>query len=118
MLVIEGGLMIDEFSGGFSLRTRRVSTLSEVCERQARLLRVKLNGVDAAFSARLRSLLAGHIGGKTPLRLSYKNAQGQAELELGAEWRVRASVDLKRSIDALPGVLASELVLAKPAPAA
>jgi DNA polymerase-3 subunit alpha len=117
MLVIEGGLMTDEFSGGFTLRTRRVSTLSEVCERQARLLRVKLNGVDAQFSARLRSLLSGHLGGKTPLRLSYKNAQGQAELELGAEWRVRASVDLKRSIDALPGVLASELVLAKPASA-
>ncbi len=115
MLVIEGGLMTDEFAGGFTLRTRRVSTLSEICERQARLLRVKLNGVDAAFSARLRVLLSGHLGGKTPLRLSYKNAQGQAELELGAEWRVRASVDLKRSIDALPGVLATELLLSKPA---
>jgi len=114
MLVVEGGLSLDEYSGGFQLRARRVSTLNAACERQARLLRVKLNGVDASFVARLRSSLAGHTGGKTPLRLSYGNADGRAELELGSEWRVRASADLKRTLEALPGVLNTELVLSKP----
>ena len=118
ILVVEGGLSLDEFSGGFQLRARRVSTLDEACARHARLLRLKLNGIDADFVARLRSTLAGHRNGKTPLRLSYANAEGRAELELGAEWRVRASAGLVHTLDALPGVLATELLLNKPAPGA
>jgi DNA polymerase-3 subunit alpha len=115
VLVVEGGLSLDEFSGGFQLRARRVSTLDEACARHARLLRLKLNGVDAAFVARLGQALAGHRGGKTLLRLSYANAQGRAELELGSEWRVRASAGLLHALEALPGVLATELLLNKPA---
>ncbi|MGH8122647.1 MAG: OB-fold nucleic acid binding domain-containing protein, partial [Rudaea sp.] len=115
ILVVEGGLSLDEFSGGFQLRARRVSTLDEACARHARLLRVKLNGVDSAFIPRLRDALAGHRGGKTMLRLSYANAQGRAELEFGADWRVRASAGLLHTLEALPGVLATELLLNKPA---
>ncbi|MEP6939580.1 MAG: OB-fold nucleic acid binding domain-containing protein, partial [Rudaea sp.] len=114
ILVVEGGLSLDEYSGGFQLRARRVSTLNAACERQARLLRLRLNGVDPAFVRHLRDSLAGHKGGKTPLRLSYANADGRAEIELGADWRVHASADLKRALEALPGVLASELLLSKP----
>ncbi|WP_347259965.1 DNA polymerase III subunit alpha [Rudaea sp.] len=114
-LVVEGGLSVDEFNGGFQLRARRVSTLDEALARQARLLRVKLNGVDAGFSAKLQQVIAGHRGGKTPLRLSYANQLGRGEIELGSAFRVRASADLKRSLEALPGVLGTELLLGKPA---
>ena len=114
-LVVEGGLSVDEFNGGFQLRARRVSTLDEALARQARLLRVKLNGVDASFTSRLQQVIAGHRGGKTPLRLSYANKLGRGEIELGNAFRVRASADLKRSLDALPGVLGTELLLSKPA---
>ncbi len=113
-LVVEGGLSIDEFNGGFQLRARRVSTLDEALARQARLLRVKLNGVDAGFAAKLQQVIAGHRGGKTPLRLSYANKLGRGELELGNAFRVRASADLKRSLEALPGVLSIEMLLSKP----
>ena len=44
------------------------------------------------------------------MRLSYRNATGQAEIELGAEWRVRASPALKDTLQALDGVIAAELV--------
>ena len=115
ILIVEGGLSLDEFNGGFQLRARRVSTLDEALARQARLLRVKLNGVDAGFTARLQQVIAGHRGGRTPLRLAYANKLGRGELELGANWRVRASADLKRSLDALPGVLGTELLLSKAA---
>ena len=67
-------------------------------------------GIDGAFVARLHGALAGHRGGTTPVRLAYRNATGQAELELGAEWRVRASPALKDSLQALDGVVAAELV--------
>jgi DNA polymerase-3 subunit alpha len=113
ILVVEGGLAWDDFAGGVRLRARRVLTLNDAIERQARLLRIKLNGVDANFSASLRSALSGFRGGQTALRLSYANATGNAEIELGPEWRVRATADLKRALDALPGVKGTEFVLRK-----
>jgi DNA polymerase-3 subunit alpha len=110
ILVFEGGLGVDDFSGGYQLRVQHVSTIEIACERRARLLRLRLNGVDGAFVARLHGALAGHRGGNTPVRLSYRNARGQAELELGAEWRVRASPALRDSLQALDGVIDAELV--------
>jgi DNA polymerase III subunit alpha len=44
------------------------------------------------------------------VRISYHNGEGQAEIELGVEWRVRATPALKDSIQALDGVIAAELV--------
>ena len=110
ILVFEGGLGVDDFSGGYQLRVQQVSTIEAACERRARLLRLRLNGVDGGFVARLHGALAGHRGGHTPVRLSYRNATGQAELELGADWRVRASPALRDSLEALEGVVAAELV--------
>jgi DNA polymerase-3 subunit alpha len=110
ILVFEGGLSVDDFTGGYQLRVQNISTIEIACERRARLLRLRLNGVDGAFVARLHSALAGHRGGNTPVRLSYRNATGHAEIELGAEWRVRASPALKESLQALEGVLAAEWV--------
>ncbi len=110
ILVFDGGLSFDEFSGNFQLRVNSVATIESACERSARVLRVKLNGVHGDFIARLQHALAAHRGGATPVRLTYHNAAGQAEIELGAEWRVRATPALKDSLQALDGVVAAELV--------
>ena len=110
ILVFEGGVSIDDFSGGYQLRVNAVSTIEMACERRARLLRLKLNGVHADFIARLEHALAAHRGGITPVRLSFRNATGQAEIELGAEWRVRASPALRQTLRALDGVIAADIV--------
>jgi DNA polymerase-3 subunit alpha len=110
ILVFDGGLSLDEFSGSYQLRVNSVATIESACERTARVLRVRLNGVHADFVARLQHALSAHRGGATAVRISYHNADGQAEIELGAEWRVRASPALKDSLQALDGVIAAELV--------
>jgi DNA polymerase-3 subunit alpha len=110
ILVFEGGLSLDEFSGGYQLRVNSVRTIESACERQARLLRLQLNGIDSGFVARLRETLAAHRGGNTPVRLAFRNATGQADIELGAEWRVRADLALVRALKTLDGVLGAELV--------
>ena len=114
LLVVEGGLSLDEFTGGFQLRAKRVQTLDAACMRYAKLLHLKLNGVDAGFLSRLDRALATARGGKTPLMLQYANADAQGEFELGADWRVHASLELKNALENLPGVLSTKLVLAKP----
>src|SRR5579859_1022163 len=115
MLVVEGGLRIDDFSGGgFALRARSAYTLGDACRRFARLLRLKLNGVNPSFIEDLRRALAGYRGGRASVVLyGYHNATAQADLELGEEWRVDAIPELLRAIRAVPGVEAAKLRIVK-----
>jgi DNA polymerase-3 subunit alpha len=50
----------------------------------------------------------------TPVRLSVRNADARGELELGPEWRVRASPELRQSLEKLNGVLGAEIVFGSP----
>ena len=115
MLIVEGGLRIDDFSGGgFQLRARSASTLADACRKHARLLQLKLNGVGPGFVEQLQQALAGYRGGRATVVLhGYHNRNAQADLELGEEWRVEAIPALLRAIRAMPGVQAARLRIVK-----
>jgi DNA polymerase-3 subunit alpha len=110
ILVFEGSLSIDDFSGNYQLRTQRISTLDAACERQARLLRLEVNGIGRDFATRLHAALESHRGGATPVRIRFSNAQGRGEVELGPDWRVRATPHLIAALGALDGVLAADFL--------
>ncbi|WP_049623836.1 DNA polymerase III subunit alpha [Frateuria defendens] len=111
LLVVEGGLRIDEFSGGgFALRARSAYTLADACRRYARLLQLKLNGVQPDFVRQLQQVLAAHRGGRAGVTLhGYHNRTAQADLELGEDWRVEPIPELLRAVRALPGIEAARL---------
>jgi DNA polymerase-3 subunit alpha len=116
ILVIEGGLALDDFSGELALRARRAWTLDEACETGARVLRVGVNGIDAQFVGNFKRALAGHCGGRTPLLLTgYRNSAGSADLRLGDEWRVRVDTGLLRTLSEVPGVKSVQPSLSRPA---
>ena len=115
MLVVEGGLRIDDFSGGgFQLRARSAYSLNDACRRYARLLQLKLNGIQPSFVEDLRHVLAGFRNGRaTVLLRGYHNRTAQADLELGEEWRVDAIPALLRAVRGMPGVEAARLRIVK-----
>jgi DNA polymerase III subunit alpha len=115
MLIVDGGLRIDDFSGGgFQLRARSACSLADACRRHARLLQLKLNGVGPDFIAQLQHVLAGYRGGRASVMLhGYRNRNAQADIELGEAWRVDAIPDLLRAVRALPGVQATRLRIVK-----
>ncbi len=115
LLVVEGGLRIDDFSGGgFQVRARSAYTLGDACRRYARLLRVKINGIGPDFIAQLRQALAGHRGGRASVVLSgYHNATARADFELGEDWQVNAIPELLRAVRSMPGVLAAGVRIVK-----
>ena len=116
ILVIEGGLAIDDFSGELALRARRAWTLDEACEAGARVLRIGVNGIGPGFVTTFKRALAGHCGGRTPLLLTgYRNASGSADLRLGDDWRVKVSTNLLRSLAEVPGVKSVQPSLSRPA---
>lgn len=115
LLVIEGGLALDDFSGELALRARRAWTLDAACEHGTRLLRVGINGIGPDFVSSFKRALAGHCGGRTPLLLTgYRNATGCADLRLGDDWRVKVSTGLLRTLAGVPGVKSVEPSLARP----
>jgi DNA polymerase-3 subunit alpha len=115
MLIVDGGLRIDDFSGGgFQLRARSAISLADACRKHARLLQLKLNGVGPDFIAQLQHALAGYRGGRASVMLhGYRNRNAQADIELGEAWRVDAIPDLLRAVRALPGVQATRLRIIK-----
>ncbi len=115
ILIVDGGLRIDDFSGGgFQVRARSATTLADACRRHARLLQVKLNGIAPSFPEQLRQALAGYRGGRAGVSLhGYHNATAQADMELGEDWRVDPVPDLLRAVRALPGVAAARLRIVK-----
>jgi DNA polymerase-3 subunit alpha len=115
MLVVEGGLRIDDFSGGgFQLRARTACSLADACRSRARLLQLRLNPVGADFAGRLRGILSGYLGGGASVTLrGSRNESAQVDLELGEAWRIHAIPDLLRAVRAMPEVRAANLQLVR-----
>ncbi len=92
LLVVEGKVSRDDFSGGLRVTADRLMTLAEARGRYARVLKLSLNGgSDGATAGRLRSLLSPYrsADGACPVRIQYRNAEAAAELALPDAWRVR-----------------------------
>src|SRR5690606_27611120 len=105
ILVIEGGLREDEFSGGFSLRARRCWDFEQVCQQHARGLALQLDLRVPGAMERVDSLFAQHRPGSTPLRYELLLASGSAgKLDVNGGHGVRIAADLPSTLRSLPGV--------------
>jgi len=104
VLVVEGKVQRDDFSGGLRVVAERLLTLAEARGRFARSLQLRLNGeasrAGAAAAERLRTLLAPYRNGPCPVRLQYRNAGAECELPLGESWRVRLDDELLAGLQA------------------
>ena len=105
VLVIEGKVRYDEFSGGNAVVAERLLTLGEARARFARHLLLKMNGNSDA--AKLKSLLTPFAPGPAPVRIRYRNAVAECEMVLGEAVRVRLDDAL---LEALNGWLQPENV--------
>lgn len=112
IVVVEGGLGIDSFSGGYSLRAKRLYTVDEARERFARLLLVTWRST--AESASLQSIqdaLSGHRkGGCLPVFIDYANEAATARIRLGDDWQINPSSQLIESLNRTAGVSDVDLV--------
>jgi DNA polymerase-3 subunit alpha len=112
IIIVEGGLREDEFSGGFSLRARRCWDYLQVCPQSAQRLALRLDlGVEGVMP-RVESLLAEHRPGSTPLRLDLLLPDGAAgTLDLNGGQSVRVDAGLVDRLRAQPGVRAVKVAM-------
>ncbi len=87
LLLVEGKVQKDDYSGGLRITADKLYTLAEARGRFARSLRLTMNG--GSDAKRLQALLAPFRNGPCPVCLTYRNGDAMAELPLSDNWRVR-----------------------------
>jgi len=105
LLVIEGRVSHDEFSGGNRVNARKLYDLASARSAYASMLKISCNGQSDA--ARLTTILSPYRK-KTaesdkklcPVKIEYHNSQGQASLMLGDAWRVELQDELLQNLHA------------------
>jgi DNA polymerase III subunit alpha len=113
ILLVEGGLREDEFSGGFSLRARRCWDYAQLCAQNAERLSVRLDLREPGSLERFRGLLESHAGA-TPLLLEAITEGAVGQLQINGGQGVRVDAALPGLLRSLPGVRAVRLALGRP----
>jgi len=86
LLLVEGKVQDDAFSGGLRVTAEKLFTLGEARGRFARRLQLSMNG--QADARKLHTLLSPYRAGPCLVRLSYHNQTAKAEMNLSDAWRV------------------------------
>ncbi|MDP2133048.1 MAG: DNA polymerase III subunit alpha, partial [Sulfuritalea sp.] len=98
LLLVEGKVQKDDYSGGLRITADKLYTLAEARGRYARGLRLTMNG--GSDARRLQALLSPFRNGPCPVRLDYRNGDASAELPLPENWRVRLDDALLEGLSA------------------
>ena len=99
VLIVEGRVSHDEFSGGLRVNARKLMDMSSARSAQASMLKIACNGQSDAL--KLSAILKPYCKKSTdadkklcPVKIEYHNKDSQASLMLGDAWRVELHDDL------------------------
>ncbi len=99
LLIVEGKVTHDDFSGGNRVSAIKVYDLMSIQSSKAALLTITMNG--KADAEKLKSLLKPYSTEnfdtslkKCKVKVEYQNSKGKVELLLGSEWDVSLHEDL------------------------
>ena len=109
LLVVEGEVEDDEFSGGCSVVASAIEDLESARERRARRILIELDGdaVDDGAARALREAMESYRTGRTPVCIDYRRQDARARFTLGDGWAVRPADEL---VDRLRDVAGAERV--------
>jgi DNA polymerase-3 subunit alpha len=110
ILVIEGPVSTDDFSGGYRMNAQKVMTLPDAKARFAKGVQISLRGPAENVCATLQSTFVPYQNGSGRVWLDYSNARARARLELGEDWHVKACEELVAALGELEMVSDARLV--------
>jgi len=110
VIVVEGQVSADDFSGGFKLTAQKVMPLNEAKSRFARGVQVALRGPRDNICSALQHAFEPYRNGSGRVWLDYSNARARARFELGEEWNVRLCEELVAALGELEMVSDARLV--------
>ena len=106
LLVVEGEVEDDEFSGGCSVVASAIDDLEAARERRAQHILIELDGdsVDDGVARSLREAIESYRTGATPVCIDYRRRDARARFALGDAWAVRPADDLLARLHDVAGV--------------
>jgi DNA polymerase-3 subunit alpha len=113
ILIVEGGLREDEFSGGFALRAKRCWDYAQLCGQQAQRLSIRLDLRTPGALHQFEHVLKAHAG-TTPVLIEATTAAGVGRLSINGGRGLRMDAALPGLLRSLPGVQAVNVHLGKP----
>lgn len=111
LVVVEGDISPDEYSGGYKMRCQQIMSLDEARERRAKYLKIALDSqqMSSQFTEHLMATLQNHRGGHLPVRVVYQKAGVSSVLKFGEQWTVLPRQKALEELRALCGEDAIEL---------
>jgi DNA polymerase-3 subunit alpha len=102
ILVVEGQVTFDDYSGQLKVRGKSVRTLLEARQSKVKALQVSMkaedfNGINGpqGFTYQFKQLLEPSLaGGECPILVDYQRADARGVIRLGEQWRVQPSDEL------------------------
>jgi DNA polymerase-3 subunit alpha len=104
ILVVEGQVTFDDYSGQLKVRGKTVRTLLDARQSSIRSLQLTLTDADFSSSARsvgrqdfgslLKQLLEPSLSGPCPVLIDYRRADARGRVRLGVDWQIQPSDEL------------------------
>jgi DNA polymerase-3 subunit alpha len=106
ILMVEGQMRFDEFAEGWRLNAKRLTTIDEAREQQARRLVIDwpAGALGADVVPRLAQLLKPYVGGVCSVAIRYEGTRAGAVLALDEQWSVRPARALIDELGKLVGI--------------
>ncbi len=105
LLVLEGEVGVDDFSGECSMTVQKLSDLDTARETFARNVVIRLGEerVGNGVLDEIRNAVSVHRDGRTLLCIDYLRSDAKVRLPLGEQWRVHPTQDLLKRLGDLVG---------------
>lgn len=99
LVVVEGEVAQDDFSGGLRLRAKRVLGLEQARTALAESLRLRLNAAQLSEPAvKVMGQLLSTYPGNCPVVVEYQSEQARAVLDLAARWNIEPADQLLQKL--------------------
>ncbi len=114
LLIAEGALAIDNFSGALRLTVEKMYTIDQARENFARGLHLTWKTTDKIeesmdFIERLTEVISPFKGGACPVNINYSSSRAKAHVQLGDAWRIQPTDELLAKLKWLLGSTAVEV---------
>ena len=105
IVVVAGGLRYDDFLGAWTVNAKSVLPIDRVIESRAQRMLLKLapDGQGEQLLMKLHDVLLPYREGNCDVAVQYYGEHAAARLELGADWTVRPSRELRDKLSELLG---------------
>ena len=105
LLVVEGTVSVDEYSGGFKMSAENIYDIDRAREAFAKRLEIDVEHKHSAngFIGSLAEVLQPFRKGGCPVWINYQGQHAAARMALGQEWRIRPTDELLHRLTEVAG---------------